>query len=269
MGNDSKYCVLATRPEAQNQTWLNRLITEGYDVLAMPLLELITVSDRVNGNAIKSQVLNLDHYQKLIFVSQNAVNHAFEWIDRYWPQFPIGIECYCVGKKTASVLNHHLQQSSISIATAEQAMNSEELLSLPGLQQVAKEKVLIFKGVGGRTKIQSELENRGAHVECCDLYLRVPKEIEFARFTQCINSLETIEKMIVPVFSGESIENFHRQISEKMNDWPKIQIIAPGERVALIAKNLGFESITIAKNASEGEMMLAIARASKQLGSEL
>ena len=82
--------IIATRPEAQNADWCARLQQGGLECLAIPLLEIVAIEDARRQQAIRQQILTIDEYQKLIFVSQNAVDEAFRWIDQYWPQLPVG-----------------------------------------------------------------------------------------------------------------------------------------------------------------------------------
>ena len=254
--------VLATRPHAQNRSWIETLNHEGFSAYSMPLIEISTLNHDSDREKIKQYMLNLDHYNKLIFVSQNAVNHGFEWIDQYWPQFPVEVSCYGVGKKTASCLQENLEGSGIKVEFPEHVMNSEELLGLDSLQAVANEKILVFKGLGGRTKIQAQLEARQAKVDTCDLYRR----LKIALDKDKLGYLLQTEKVVVPVFSGESLENFYEHANSISSNWHSISLVTPGARVTEIGKSYGFTSITSAENASEVAMLQAIRQVDLEFG---
>src|SRR5690606_2690658 len=137
-----------------------------------PLLELQPVTDDRQRQSIKNQVINFDLFQKAIFVSQNAVNFALDWLDEYWPQLPVGVEYFAVGETTARALQTHGLRVSALTAAETGAMNSETLLSEPELREVAGEKIIIFRGCGGRGHMGEILRERGAHVSYCELYQR-------------------------------------------------------------------------------------------------
>ena len=248
--------VLATRPQAQNGAWGELLRVEGYDVIDAPLMEVVPLVEEAAAQLTKNKIMNLDQYQKLIFVSQNAVHYGFEWIDQYWPQFPDGVTCYAVGVKTAELIRQHIQGYTAQIGVAEDAMTSEELLSLPSLSdEITDSKVLLFRGKGGRTKLQSTLESRGAVVESCELYERKSLSIELKGITDG-------RLCVVPVFSGETLVNLHQNIKH-LDNWPRQIVIVPSERVALQAKELGFINVFRAKNAASDSMLAALNTAVK------
>src|SRR5690625_6037844 len=68
--------VLVTRPAAQAQVWCATLAEHGFSSVAVPMLELVPVSSAEQVEALKARVLDFDRYQKVVFVSRNAVAHA-------------------------------------------------------------------------------------------------------------------------------------------------------------------------------------------------
>ena len=113
-------------------------------------------------------VLDFDQFDKVIFVSQNAVEHAFNWLHDYWPQLPVGISYFAVGEKTAQALR--AQGLSAQVASG---MTSEALLNLPALTEVWGQKILICRGRGGLPKLGENLHQRGARVRYLELYERL------------------------------------------------------------------------------------------------
>lgn len=219
-------------------------------IVNIPLLTIEPVSSDNDKQAIKNQVLNLEHFAHIIFVSQNAVAHGFEWIENYWPQLPIGISFYAVGAKTAAAV----QRYNVTVTQCGEAMNSEALLALPALQAVNDQKILIFRGKGGRPKLAVELEARGAQVRYCELYERLlPK----AAMAQCRQIAQMNAQHIIPIFSGDTLSNLMQVLPATMNK-NSITLVLPAERVATLARQLGFIHIYVAKNASEAAMLHAI-----------
>ncbi|MBX2858106.1 MAG: uroporphyrinogen-III synthase [Cellvibrionaceae bacterium] len=249
--------VLATRPKKQNAAWISRLEGEGYRCLAAPLIEIRAAVGEQSLRAIERKILSLDHFYALIFVSQNAVDFGLDWIDRYWPQVPAQIYWFAVGAKTAQCLNAHPLLSGENILAATGEMNSEALLQFEGLQQarVNEKKILIFRGLGGRTLLGDSLRDRGAEVEYCELYSRsAPAELSQLSFE--------VERTLVPVFSGEALQNFHAAFCRDPTMVKRAKLVVPGSRVQQLARQLGFESIEMAVNASELAMLEAIIKAS-------
>lgn len=248
--------VLATRPQTQNTEWAALLRDHGFTAFECPLLRIFAVDTHEQRRAIINLVLNLDQYQVAIFVSQNAVEHAFTYVKEYWPQLPVGLDWLGVGKKTRALLNQFLEEGSCFFDGPPDidVMNSEDLLSLEALQSVNEKKVIIFRGVGGRDLIRQTLESRGAEVHYCELYQRsAPESLE-----QDLQHAQLTNDDVIPVFSGESLHNLDKVLSTgKAGDAEPI-LILPGERVAAMAKELGYERYQVAKNASVAEMLKAI-----------
>lgn len=241
----------ATRPSDQNSAWQQQLALLG-DVLVLPLLDIVPLTDADDCQAIKNCVADLDHYQHVIFVSQNAVACGFEWINNRWPQLPNGVIFYAIGAKTAQAMRQHCDV----VTECGGAMDSETLLQIPSLQSMANQKVLIFRGQGGRTFIAESLRERGAHVDYCELYAR--------QLPQAAKSIAALidpnRRHIVPLFSGESLTNL-LQVLPASVDKKELQLIVPAERVADIARVAGFCRIAVAQNAGEAAMLACVQQA--------
>ena len=215
-------------------------------------MAITPVEDPDDLQDIKSHILILDEFSKIVFVSQNAVKEAFDWIDQYWPQLPTGIDFFAVGKKTAQCA----QAQGVEVRTCFAAMNSDELLAMPELQSVNGEKILICRGKGGLPRIGESLSERGAIVRYCELYNRSlpPKTREY------IAPILTEHKPedIVPVFSGETLQNLLQLLVASGTSPGSVQVLVPSQRVAQLAHDVGFLSVHLAKNASSDEMLNVI-----------
>ena len=246
--------VFATRPKRQNSGWIERLELAGYHVVEAPLLDIKEADSKHHALAV-SRVLNLDEYQKVIFVSQNAVETGCKLIDQYWTQLPISTQWFAVGKRTAEQLQTQLayMDSDSPIVTGGGAMNSESLLAMTELTEVNDEKVLIFRGIGGRPTLADVLEQRGAKVDYCELYERALPEA-------CRDQIEQAQigcDDIVPVFSAESLGNFVSVCeSIQCQSYRNVCLVVPGDRVAKIARDdYQFTDIVVAENATEDAML--------------
>lgn len=255
--------IVVTRPGAQAEPWAARLRDLGASTSVASLLEIVPVSENAQIQAIKNCILDLDLYRKAIFVSQNAVEHGFEWIDSYWPQLPIGVDFFAVGETTAK----QLQARGIKVTDLAQsqtgAMTSETLLQSPALQQVAGEKIVIFRGVGGRPHIGEVLSARGAQVSYCELYERILPSGSAQKFAAILspffNESQFIEKLVLVLHSGEALENLQKILHElSLNAgaiMANVYLLVPSQRIVELAEAAGFIHVFAAQNATEASML--------------
>ena len=252
--------VIVTRPSDQADAWCDYWREQGVDALAVPVLDIVSVSGETQKQRIKNQILALDEYAIAIFVSQNAVAHGWQWIDDYWPQFPAGVLCLAVGLKTQQALAEHLVAHAQPLSQSmdsDSAMDSESLLSQADLQQVVGKKILIFRGCGGRTKLQDVLSERGAQVEHCELYERCLPQ---GAAQQLAAAQLDPERDIVALFSGESLQNFHQAIdTNTVASWQKLTLVVPSPRVQEQARHCGYSRVFAAENATEHAMAQTVA----------
>lgn len=258
--------VLITRPLAQAASWAQALGERGVDARCVPVLVLEALTDDAERQAIKNCIVDVDLYQKAIVVSRNAVDFAMEWLDAWWPQLPTGIEWFAVGKTTAEALAAH----GIAVSALEQAsdgaMTSETLLQAEALQQVAGEKIVIFRGQGGRGHMGEILRARGASVDYCELYRRaVPPEAAASLAT--LIGEQRWQPDLVAVHSGESLQHFMQILTEVSvltgepllaDNWRQVALMVPGERVAALATDAGFKQVVVAENATDHAMTRAL-----------
>lgn len=249
--------IVVTRPLAQANPWAERLVKLGAQTSVISLLEIIPVLDNAQIRAIKNCILDLDLYNKAIFVSQNAVDLGFEWIENYWPQLPVRLDFFAVGETTAKLLYHHGAPVTDLAQSQTGAMTSETLLQAPALQSVAGEKIIIFRGVGGRPHIGEVLVERGAQVTYCELYERVLPANSRADFAQLLQSNN--QNLVVALHSGEALENLKKILQEltELERAPRerIWLLVPSQRILELAKAAGFIHVYAAQNATEASML--------------
>lgn len=253
--------LVVTRPKQHSLSFIDEAKSRGFEAAALPVLEIEPVTETAQKQAIKNQILRFDEFEAVIFVSQNAVQYGFNWLEDYWPQLPQGIQYFGVGTKTESAIAERLanlgaENALVSHSDASSKMDSESLLQHPSLLEVENKKILIFRGVGGRTKLYEELSSRGAQVEHCELYERqIPAR---AKETLSEIKIDPLRDLIV-LFSAESLQNFHALIEGANLDKRKAcHLLTPSERVAKQAKNLSYTHVHTALNASEESMWQAI-----------
>lgn len=236
--------LLLIRPQRQEDQLLSMLENTGAQVTHIPVMNIESVGE---SQQIKSQILELDNFHKAIFVSGNAAELGLQWVDKYWPMYPVGIEYFAVGERTAALL----KEADIDALHPAGRQNSEELLQLEQLQQLENQRVIIFRGVGGREILAETLTARGARVEYCELYRRVIDSQQLAlaqqQSTDCLiaHSGELIQAM------GEAEDT----------GFANTAVVVPSERVAAVATALGYRRVISAENALPESMLAAVYKA--------
>ncbi len=262
--------LIVTRPPEQAEPWCEQLRAFGADARAVPLLALEPLTDPAQVQAIKERLLDFDHYQKAIFVSRNAVCFGLEWLRDYWPQWPRGVAFLAVGDSTARQLQAEgLEVTDLAVARRG-AMNSETLLQAPALQRVAGEKILIFRGLGGRGKLAEVLRQRGARVDYCELYRRVlPEGAAAALAAAFADAAVWQQRNIIVLHSGETLNHYRQALAQlAQNDGSaalvgrlqQLPLLVPGQRVAQLAQEAGFTQLLVAENATDAAMLAALSR---------
>ena len=244
--------VLVTRPAGQQGALVEALESAGFSTHHAPLIEVCPF-DEPDAQQ-RSVLLGLCDFQHVIFVSRNAIRHGMNWIDDHWPQHPVGIHWYTVGDSSARLLSDY----GLQALTPDSEMSSEGLLRLPSLDQVDDQRVLIIKGEGGRTLLRDTLESRGARVEELAVYRRtVPSYAP----GELVERLLGCGCELVLLSSGEGLHNMVSLLDDAaLEKAHQLTLVVPGERVAEQARELGFDRVAVAANATD-EAMVAAARA--------
>ncbi|RTE64473.1 uroporphyrinogen-III synthase [Amphritea opalescens] len=233
--------VLVTRPAHQAQGQMTLLCSLGIDPVSLPLLEITAVAEADSAfPLLKSNIMDLDLYHKVIFISANAVTAGMDLIDQYWPQLPLGIEWFAIGQQTALTLDNF----GITAQRSPAGYDSEALLSLPLLQNIAEQKILIMRGEGGRETLAEQLRQRGARVDYADLYRR---SMPHYTSEQIISSI--IDKPLAAALltSGEAVNNLTQLINDHdLKALRHTPLVVPSERVARIATELGYTRVMTA-----------------------
>jgi len=237
--------VLITRPAGQAGPLLDAIAAAGGEAWHQPVLAIegLSESDSDNYQRCKQYVMDLDLYQQVIFISTNAVSFGLEWVETYWPQLPVGVQWHAIGSATADAMRAAGLPVTVEGGLA---MNSEELLACPELQNVESDKILIVRGLGGREHLATQLQERGAHVDYVECYQRVKPELAPGQLAALIRDRQI---NTVCLNSGESLNNLCALLGADVALAKACWAVVPGERVAALAKEAGFERVAVASNA--------------------
>jgi len=240
--------VFVPRPGAQAQGLIKAIQTAGGEAIRCPVLRIEPTA--ITARA-KQQIIHLDQYDVLIFISRNAVQLGLDRIADDWPRLPSHLRCFAVGKRTAACL----EDEGVGAIVPSAGFNSEALLQLPALQQLTDQRVLIFKGDGGRELLAQCLLERGAQVESLILYRR-----EVIHY--CADELQTLFTSGLPealiATSVEVLTAMNELLQPELDDCFELPLVVASERIAQAAKELGYQQIISAHSAADESIVAAL-----------
>lgn len=160
--------VLITRPQPACDQLIEQIeqrFPEQWRPFPFPLIEIesLPIAD------FQSQLEQLSTYDRVIFTSIPAVEGFWQALCSESLVWPEGLKVAAVGRGT----DQRLQALGISVHDVPTQYDSEHLLALPAFQQLQGQRCLLVKGEGGRLLLYQTLSDRGAKVECCEVYHRV------------------------------------------------------------------------------------------------
>lgn len=200
--------VLVTRPAHQAEGLCHRIEQANGQVARLPLIEIAPPGDE---SAARQRLESLASFDIVIFISANAVHRCHLYIGGVLADGP---QIATVGQATARQLRADFQRDADLVPA--DGYNSEALLALPALQQVAGKQILIIKGEGGREVLAETLADRGAKLSYANLYRRkIPAAAE-----QQLTTIKRDEKPdLIVLTSGEGIMNLLSLADETSRAW--------------------------------------------------
>lgn len=185
--------LLNTRPSHQAQALNDLLHQHGFQALNCPALRIVAVP------LPPSALDDWAQFDKVFFISQNAVNHLIEqWqlLKGRKPFFDIHQTAYAIGQATFKAMR--LQQWPVQSMMPGKAFITESLLERPELKNLKSQKCLIIKGEAGREDLAAGLRQAGASVTEWVLYQRQPMPL-------CDDAWQAFEKVSHPVILATSL----------------------------------------------------------------
>lgn len=236
--------VINTRPAERAEPLTRYLKAAGLTVVNMPMLTLqqrsITATD---AKVMRAWLAG--EYQALVMVSPTAASLGLAMWRKLTSQDKVksinsdalGLNIdtdilsaapshlIAVGTATAEVL----QQAKLAAASFEvlqpAVANNEGMLAMPEIKQLqAGDKLLVWRGLGGRRLLVDTLQARGVHIDSIAWYERIMPDtavIDYQRWVQQhhniqATSLSSQPKPIVIISSGSVFEHWSRVVSQDM-----------------------------------------------------
>jgi uroporphyrinogen III methyltransferase / synthase len=249
------FTVVITRPAGQSNELIARLADAGIATLDFPLIDIAPVTD---DTPLRTALASLERYALVVFVSPNAVDHAFARSGAIWPHaLPIGV----VGPGSVQALARHGVAapayqviSPPSGADEETArFDSEGLFAAIdtalGTAGLDGKRVLIVRGDGGREWLAERLREAGAEVETVAAYRRLVPEPSIGGWAR-VHTLLAGAPHAWLLTSSEGVRNLHELAQDHLTadeiaQLKRAALVTPHPRIAQTARALGFDSITV------------------------
>lgn len=235
--------ILVTRPVQQADRLCRLIEAQGGTTIRFPTLEILAPQDLTPALAI---IDRLDDYALAIFISANAVSHGLALI-RERRVLPPQLRRIAIGQGTARELE---RWGAPAHRLPGHTFNSEALLALPEMQAVAGQRIVIFRGQGGRELLGDTLRERGARVAYAEVYRRAKPIAPANKLLECW-ACKKIHVVIVT--SPDSLRNLFDIVGEGGQQWLcHTPLIVVSARTRQLAQQLGFShSPLLAREASD------------------
>jgi uroporphyrinogen-III synthase len=236
--------VLVTRPADQADPLCELIEAAHGRPIRFPTLEIAATPDPDAARAILALPCDL-----LVFVSANAVRHAFALLPQ---ELPADIAIAAVGKATASRLADVGLEPSIVPADG---FDSESLLALPELQQVAGRRVVIVRGNDGRPVLGDALRERGAEVAYAEVYERRLPRRSTANLVRGWDQLV----QVVTATSNTILDNLFELLGAEGGDLlRRTPLLVVSRRMADHARTRGCRRVYLAASAHDDDLLEAL-----------
>lgn len=243
------YKVLVTRPADQAGHFIDMINSSNGMAINLPTIDI--AASPLNDQQ-KNKLRNLSDVNIVIFVSVNAVNYALKALESMELTFPENLIVAAVGPSTASAL----QQNNVQVdIVPENDFSSEGLLATPELDEIAGEKILIFKGQYGRELLSAELEERYAEVDSLECYQRVIPDVDTKPIVEL---LKTRSIDAVTATSVSSISNLFEMFGRDGELLADVPFVVASRRIAEVSDDFDIKTTTIADNAGDKAMLQAL-----------
>ena len=238
--------VVVTRPRKQAGRLSGLIEAKGGEVILFPTLEIL---EPLKTKQLTSILDRFKQFDMAIFVSVNAVEGAMRLIGA---KLPSHLKLAAVGNTTREAVEQQWHQPVIC---PDKGANSEALLATQALQEIEGQRIVIFRGQGGRELLAQTLNKRGAAVEYAEVYRRAKPDANPAELANRQPSIE-----LITATSNESLQNLYEMTDFKQHDWLlSRQLIVMSERTAELAKQLGFRSpAVVAKESNDQGLVNAM-----------
>lgn len=241
----SNKTILITRPFGREKNLRHLIEQAGGNVIHYPVFSIQPPPDLEIEQLIQLRD-HLHGFTMAIFISPTAVEQS----QIYFPVLPEHFTIVSIGSKTTKALQQHDLLTDIEAPEHD----SESLLQTAEFQMpsIHGQRILIFRGAGGRDLLGDTLVRRGAQVRYVETYRRAIPPLPPLTVQQ-VKSLDAIT-----ISSNEGLDNLVT-LMEDPTLLIDIPLIVPSPRAVTSARQHGFRIIIAARNATDEAMLAALA----------
>jgi len=238
--------IVITRPAEQAQRLAELIATQGGQPILFPLLAIAPLDDY---STFDNTIAHLDSFDWAIFISSNAVQQG---MPRVRPPLPPKLRFAAIGSSTAAEL---AEFGVYQVLTPKQRFDSEHLLALPQMQEVADQRIVIFRGQGGRELLAEQLRERGAEVVFAECYRRVNPQTDAGDLPRL---WQNNQLHAVVVTSSEALRNLIALAGNA--EWLRSTLLCVNHpRIAELARSHGLR-VAVAEEPGDEAMLQCLIR---------
>jgi uroporphyrinogen-III synthase len=221
--------IAVTRPREQADALAQAITSAGGTPILFPLLEIGPPADE---RPLREAAAHLDRLQLVIFISPTAVLRGMPPLLEQGP-LPGALRIAAVGQGSARALR---KMGVAAVLAPTNQFDSEHLLALDELNDVAGWRIAIFRGENGRELLGDTLKARGAEVEYVPCYRRLKPALG-------ADQLLAERPDLLTVTSSEALGYLWEMADEAAQaQLIELPLFAPHERIATAARALGWRA---------------------------
>jgi uroporphyrinogen-III synthase len=236
--------VISLRPRGEHAPLRRAAARAGAGVIALSPTQLQLRDDDATRRALHEALAA----PRVLFTSPLAVRAA----RALQPLRALaGQQWFAVGAGTAAAL----RRAGVDRVESPSRMDSEGLLSLPGLSALDGTTLGFVTAPGGRGMLIPTLQARGAHVIRADVYERQP----VAPTRQSVERLAALRgPAVLALSSGEALEQVLACLPEAaLQRLREAHVVAASERLAQLARDAGLRDPVVAGSARPADLIAA------------
>lgn len=235
--------VISLRPRGEHAPLRRAAARVGAGVIALSPWRLRMYSDDTTRRALREAL----HAPRVLFTSPVAVRAARALSPLRARE---GQPWFAVGAGTAAAL----RRAGVTHVQAPARMDSEGLLSLPGLAHGGGDLGFVT-APGGRGLLVPELQARGFRVLRVDVYEREPVPLPPRAIAQLMVADAPLK---LALSSAEALQLAMAALPDEARErLRRAQVLAASERLAELARTHGFDDIVVARSARPADLVVA------------
>lgn len=244
--------IAVTRPIDQAQRLCVVIEQQGGTAILFPLIAIAPLEDY---REFEQTIASLESATWAIFISTNAVDNAMPRLINKFGNVHENLKFAAIGHQTAKQLGLY---GVYDVLVPQTRFDSETLLALPEMQDVAGQTIIIFRGVGGREVLGDTLKARGAKIIFAESYRRINPQ---ANCTELDRLWSKQQLQAIVVTSSEAMRHLLQMTHNGSDAWIRnIHICVNHARIAEEANALGLQ-VHIADAPSDEAMLACLQQA--------